>query len=159
MAMLQAGCEGVQIWGSHRKAAPLQNWVDVQVWMTLELSPFMLHWRSSLPEQNCVPAVHTTGLHAAAMQTCPFAPQSSVTCCVKPSAEQVKTFSPVQPVTNGEQTQGTQLAALFCTWQVCPVMQDTGARVPLPSALQETIAFLLQVEVPAAHMSGAHFPD
>jgi hypothetical protein len=66
---LQAGWLGEQTCALQDVVTLSQYWEVEHVLIRVELSPLALQRRSSLPEQERVPAVHTTGKHAPATHT------------------------------------------------------------------------------------------
>src|SRR5262249_14833334 len=66
---LHPGWFGVHSCVLHASAVLSQYCVAVQVCVRLEASPLVVHWRSSCPWQNLMPAGQTTAEHAPATQT------------------------------------------------------------------------------------------
>jgi hypothetical protein len=105
--------------------------------------------------------VHTTAAHAPLTQTWLLAAQSLTVVAVRPSAEQLVTFSSVaeQPVVDGVQTHGVQVATpVPLIVQVRLEEQlDTLPHV-LPSEEQVEIPLPWHRVDPATHTSRRHSP-
>jgi len=141
---LHAGWLGVQTRALHVAVGASQNCVVWHVCTREDVSPFELHWRTSLlPMQYRLPAWQTTGTQAAATQTWLLAAQSVLTIEESPSAEHWSTFSDMgsQEDTDAVQIRSLQLADWPDATHVCEARHGAGVPSPLPSALQVTTAF------------------
>ena len=161
MVPLHTGWFGVQIRGPAQVVvAAVHDAMVEHVSTSVELSPLALQSRSSLPEQNVVPAAQTVGTHVPPTQTWLLPLQSSVTSCCRPFSEQVTTFSASvrQVFVPGVQSRLLHVAVVPSSAQLSSVPQATVLENPLPSLLQVATALPTQAEVPAAQTGGTHEP-